>query len=108
MTSLKVLEQYPFTSADSTSYLMSAINGSIMTKKGTLNISNRRLSKDNVIFLNNKKELLSEIKKYGYTIEQLSSNIDDRVIYNIKFILDWCDNYQYKPNKINKHNLFDI
>ena len=108
MTSLKVLEQYPFTSADSTSYLMSAINESIMTKKGTLNISNRRLSKDNVIFLNNKKELLSEIKKYGYTIEQLSSNIDDRVIYNIKFILDWCDNYQYKPNKIKKYNLFDI
>ena len=98
MTSLKVLEKYPFTSADSTSYLQSAINGNIFTKYGYLNISNRRPYKDNVIFLNDKTLLLSEVEKYGYTIDELSSNSNNRVIYNMKFLIDWCNNYQYTPD----------
>ena len=106
MTSLSILEQYPFTSADSTSYLMAAINGSIMTDYGTLNVSNRRLYKDNMLFLKDKKLLYSIIDKYGYTLQELSEDANKRTIYNIRYLLDWCKNYQYKPANIYKNNLF--
>ena len=106
MTSLDVLEQYPFTSADSTSYLMCAINGSIMSDYGIINLSNKRLYKDNAIFLEDKKLLNEVVSKYGFTFEQLSEDIGNRAIYNMKYLLDWCKNYQYKPSNINKNKLF--
>ena len=106
MTSLKILEQYPFTSADSTSYLMCAINGNIMTDYGTLNVSNRRLYKDNMLFLKDKNLLNDIITKYGFTLDELSEDSNKRTLYNIKYLLDWCKNYQYKPSNIIKNNLF--
>lgn len=108
MTSLEILEQYPFTSADSTSYLMTAINGTIMTDLGYLNVSERRLTKDNMMFLNNKDLLEKTVSKYGFTLEELSKDISKRTIYNIKYLLDWSNNYQYKPAKLQTHKLFDI
>ena len=102
MTSLNILERYPFTSADSTSYLMQAINGSIMTEYGAINLSDRRLSKDNVLFLADKTLLTKVIERYGFTLEELSQDIGARAIYNIKYLLDWCNNYEYKPVKIQK------
>lgn len=106
MTSLNILEQYPFTSADSTSYLMSAINGGIMTDYGVLNISNRRLYKDNMLFLKDKKILNDIISKYEFTLEELSEDANKRTIYNIKYLLDWAKNYKYKPSNIKQNNLF--
>jgi hypothetical protein len=108
MTSLDILEQYPFTSADSTSYLMSAINGNIMTKYGCLNVSERRLSKDNMRFLKDKDLLDSVVNKYGFTLDELASDVSKRTIYNIKYLLDWCNNYVYKPAKIKQKKLFEI
>ena len=106
MTSLDILEQYPFTSADSTSYLMCAINGSIMTDYGIVNLSNRRLTKDNALFIEDKELLNKLITKYDFTLEELSDDIGARAVYNIKYLLDWCNNYQYKPSSIKKLNLF--
>ena len=106
MTSLKILEKYPFTSADSTSYLMQAVNGSIMTDYGAINLSERRLLKDNALFLKDKTLLNSICEKYGFTVEELSKDIGKRAVYNIKYLLDWCNNYQYKPDKLKNIKLF--
>lgn len=106
MTSLKILEKYPFTSADSTSYLMTAINGSIMTEYGIVNLSDRRLLKDNALFLKDKTLLNKLISRYGFTLEELSSDIGPRAVYNMMYLLDWCNHYEYKPNKISKIKLF--
>lgn len=106
MTSLKILEKYPFTSADSTSYLMQAVNGSIMTEYGAINISDRRLTKDNALFLKDKSLLEKVVSKYGFTVDELATSIDNRMIYNIKYLLDWCKNYEYKPDKIKNTKLF--
>lgn len=106
MTSLSILEQYPFTSADSTSYLITAINGTIMTDYGYLNISDRRLSKDNVLFTPDKELLNKIVSKYGFTLKELSESGSNRTIYNMKYLLDWCENYKYKPNKLKQNKLF--
>lgn len=106
MTSLNILEQYPFTSADSTSYLKYAIHGSIMTNYGIVNLSDRILSKDNALFLEDKALLEKVVSKYGFSVKELSEDIGNRVIYNMKYLLDWCKNYEYKPSKINKNKLF--
>ena len=106
MTSLKILEKYPFTSADSTSYLMQAVNGSIMTEYGAINISDRRLTKDNALFLKDKSLFEKVVSKYGFTVDELATSIDNRMIYNIKYLLDWCKNYEYKPDKIKNIKLF--
>lgn len=106
MTSLDVLEQYPFTSADSTSYLITAINGTIMTDYGYLNVSERRLSKDNMRFLKDKNLLDSITNKYGFTLDELASDISKRTIYNMRYLLEWAENYEYKPSKIKQNKLF--
>lgn len=106
MTSLNILEKYPFTSADSTSYLMCAINGNIMTDYGTINVSDRRLYKDNALFLKDKNLLDNIISKYGFTLKELSEDSNKRTLYNIEYLLDWANNYEYKPSNIKQNNLF--
>ena len=61
MTSLPVLERYPFTSADSTSWIMTGANGGIMTPNGTVVISDKQ--KDNPQhILHQTKEEIEEVK----------------------------------------------
>lgn len=100
MTYLEILERYPFTSADSTTWLMNAINGMIMTKYGSLVVSKNRLNdKQNVFRM--PKESISQLEKYvntfGYTLEDLSTQYKARMFFNIKYYKYWCDNYVYKP-----------
>lgn len=106
MTSLDILEQYPFTSADSTSYIMCAVNGGIMTEYGVVVLSDRRMTKNNGLFLNDKTRLTELANRYGFSIEELAESAYNRMLYNIKFLLDWCENYKYKPPKVNKNKLF--
>ena len=49
MTSLYILERYPFTSADSTSWILNGANGSIMTKYGSVRATSARDRKFNRI-----------------------------------------------------------
>ena len=106
MTSLDVLEQFPFTSADSTGYLQAAIYGGLMTPYGTVNISNRRLLKDNALFSKDMTLLNQLLDKYGFTLEELSESIEKRTLFNMKYLLEWSENYEYKPSKIKKNQLF--
>lgn len=108
MTSLEILEQYPFTSADSTSYLIAAImDGSIMSDYGYLKVSDRKLAyKDNKLFLADKTLLNKLITKYGFTLKELSKDSTKRVLYNMRYLLDWCQKYEYKPSSITQTKLF--
>lgn len=109
LTRLGYLEQYPFTSADSTAWLMTAINGSIFSKWGTLKISDRAIYKDDHIC--NKIEAgQEEIKKYitskGFTYEELMSSDLKRQEWNYKYLCEWADNYKYTPNIGKNKKLF--
>lgn len=109
MTSLHILERYPFTSADSTSWIMNGANGSIMTRYGSVTISSSRLNAPDHI-RKMPKEAQQEIQKYveshGYTLQGLADDYKQRVIFNIKFLLDWARNYEYRPSKVTRRSLF--
>lgn len=109
MTSLHVLERYPFTSADSTSWILNGANGSIMTKYGSITISSGRLTAPDHI-LKMPKEAQQEIQRYveshGYTMKGLADDYKQRVIFNIQYLQEWARNYIYKPSDVRKRPLF--
>lgn len=110
MTVLSLLEQFPFYSADSTTWLMIGANGGIMDKKyNVVNISERQKNnKDN--FVNYPEEakryLYKQFEHFGYTYEQLATDYRERMKYNIDYLLEWAHNYQYKPKHLGLCKLF--
>lgn len=109
MTSLYILEAYPFTSADSTSWIMNGANGSIMTKYGSITVSDaRRAAPEHICRMS--KEAQKEIAQYaesrGYTIQGLAEDYKQRVIFNIKFLMEWARNYKYTPSSVKRKTLF--
>lgn len=107
MTVLKVLEKFPFYSADSTSYLQQAIYGIIMTKFGSINISDKNKKKDNFSYMSEQMQQVIEdyVNEFGYTIDELKSSYLKRILFNIDYCLDWCNNYRYTPYKISSNFL---
>lgn len=109
MTSLWVLDRYPFTSADSTSWIMTGANGGIMSKYGVLMVSdNGKRNPKHVANL--PKAVLEELESYieaqGFTLEALGSDYKARMCFNIMYLKEWADNYEYKPVEINQDKLF--
>lgn len=109
MTSLNVLEQYPFTSADSTSWLLSAANGSIIIEGKTMPISDRRLHDNKNLMCRStgvKESAESIVKRFGYTLQQLSEDSVARRTFNIRSLKEWEDNYEYQGNSLFKVDLW--
>lgn len=109
LTRLGYLEQYPFTSADSTAWLMTGINGSIFSKWGTLKVSDRSIYREDHVA--NKLEAgQEEIKVYveskGFTLDELMTNDQKRQEWNYRYLCDWADNYKYTPNIGKNKKLF--
>lgn len=111
MTVIKLLEKFPFYSADSTTWLQLGINGNILTKSyGILNVSERgKFNKDNVNAyspeLQDKVE--EELREHGYTLEEVSTNYKARLKFNIDTLYEWAQNYQYKgPKSFISNRLF--
>ena len=107
ITVLDILECYPFTSADSTSYQKSATMGAINVEclNKVIKISNQTIKDIN--HFNNlpdhlKNLIIDEIGKYGYTLERLQNNTNQRINFNVDYFLRWQNSYQYKPRKIIK------
>lgn len=109
MTSKWILEQYPFTSADSTSWLMTGVNGSIMTPYGIILVSQNKLNDPSHI--NNMPTKAREnveqfVEKLGYQLEEAMIDYKIRMCINISYLKQWADNYEYKPIKTFKKSLF--
>lgn len=109
MTRLDILEKYPYTSADSTSWKLNAAMGSIYTPWGNVYISDRGKYQLNYIF-NQPKEAQDKIVQYikdnGFTVEEAISKDTCRYILNIKYLMKWADNYVFKGIKHKKQQLF--
>lgn len=109
MTRLDILEEYPFTSADSTSWLQTANFGSITIGAKNICLSDRKLlSDDNLI--NKSTALFEDVKKIieekGFTLEQLQEDSNARLMFNVMNFYDWSINYKCKFNPITKIELF--
>lgn len=109
MTSLYVLEMYPFTSADSTSWLLNGANGSIMTKYGSVLVSEKSRHLPGHI-AKMPKEAQQEIQRYveskGYDMQKLATDYTERIKLNIDYLLDWAKNYRCKPSTVKRRTLF--
>ena len=111
MTVIRLLEKFPFYSADSTTWLQLGVNGNINTKSyGIVNVSERgKYNKGNVSNLNEeaKRTIIEEIESYGYTIEEVCNNYKARLKFNIDTMYDWAQNYQYRgPETFTSRKLF--
>lgn len=111
MTVLSLLEQYPFYSADSTTWLMLGVNGNLVTKCcGIVSVSDRQKHRKDNIFNMHKdiiKKVEEELSELGYTLHDVSTDYKKRLIANVKYFMDWANNYQYKPRThISRNRLF--
>lgn len=109
MTSLALLEKYPFYSADSTSWIMTCANGSIMTRFGLVVMSD--VQKDSPKHFNHlpeeaKKQIERELAEWGYTIEDAIKDYKVRGLINAHYLKDWADNYTYKGTDRYQRRLF--
>jgi hypothetical protein len=109
MTSLRLLENYPFTSADSTSWIMTGANGSIRTPFGVVVVSENVMDK-NTHVQNMSSDAAKNLNDYltsiGLSLEEVATDYKKRMLANLKYLKTWSDNYQYKGNSNYVKRLF--
>lgn len=109
MTSLDLLEQYPFYSADSTSWLMTSANGSIMTSWGLMLMSDVQVDNPkhfNHMSAETQAKVAAEVAKWGYDIEEAKTNYKIRGLINASYLKNWADNYKFKGTSRYQRRLF--
>ena len=109
MTIEKVLEQFPFTSADSTGWIMVGANGGIKvdTKIVTLSaLSTHKSSHLEQRSVAVQEAVKKKIEEFGFTVDELVENYAKRQLFNVKSLKQWADNYTYKGNNMFKEELF--
>ena len=108
MTQLRLLETYPYTSADSTSWKLSAAMGSIYTPYGLIYVSDRGINERSYIKnqpVDAQINLIRYIEECGFTLDEVAKFDYVRYIVNIKYLMNWAENYQYKGG-VKKKRLF--
>lgn len=108
MTSLKLLEKYPFTSADSTSWIMIGANGNILTPYGLVTVSNSQSHLKNHISNTTvaEKMLQKYLQSIGLELELVKTDYRYRMLANLIYLKRWSDNYVYKGSVIKRKKLF--
>ena len=108
MTSLNLLETYPFYSADSTSWLLSASMGNLLTSNGTLYVGSDYNKPNHIKRYPVAVEEMIKAKCRYYSLEydKLEEDYKEREKYNVCFFKEWADNYKFKGTKIYRRTLF--
>lgn len=109
MTSLDLLEKYPFYSADSTSWLMTSANGSIMTSWGLMLMSDVQVTNSkhfNHMSPETQAKVAEEVAKWGYDIEECKTNYKIRGLVNASYLKNWADNYKFRGTNRYQRRLF--
>ena len=104
MTSFSLLSEYPITSADSTSWIMTGANGGIMTDMGTIDVSEQNAKFPNHwshLDNNHLKQINTQLKEYGFTLDELSTDYRARLKYHLRYMYNKALNLKqaYKPKK---------
>lgn len=104
LTSRRVLQKYPFTSADSTTWIQEAKYGVIRVGDESIIVSDRQVGKPD--YWTNatevvQNEFLKRVAKRDWTLEELESNITPRANWNIIEWQEWVARYKcsYKPTR---------
>ena len=108
-TALDVLEKFPLTSADSTTWVQAAAYGNIIIDNKLYMISDRRL-KDNGNVLNQSKAIRDaldeKIRALGYTLDDAVTDYNVRQQINIISMKNWADNYKCSYTNIARGDLW--
>lgn len=108
-TALDVVEKFPLTSVDSTTWIQTAAHGSIMYNKKAIICSDRRV-KDPKNIINAPKALQEDVDrlahKYGTSLEELLKDQKARLAFNIHYLREWELNYKYTPVTESKVDLW--
>lgn len=94
LTDTKLLKKYPFTTVDSTRWLMVGGMGKIITDYGILCVSNeQQYSRKHFSQLPNETQIkLSEdINKFNTTLNELSESVVARKLFNLKYLHSWVN-----------------
>lgn len=98
MTSYKILEEFPFTSCDSTSWTVAPNFGSVKSPWGVLFTSPKKIH-DPLHILNQDLDVIEEFEEHiaemGLTLKLLE-DYKYRQIYAIHHMMKWAENYKYK------------
>ena len=52
------------------------------------------------------QEIQNYVESHGYKLEDLADDYKQRMLFNIEFLLDWSENYKYRPSKVARRSLF--
>lgn len=100
MTSFDLLSQYPITSADSTSWIMTGANGNIMTDYGIIAVSDKgSMLPEHYSHLPDdiREEFCNNVEKYGFTLKELQESRDKRIMHNARYMQKKADELVYRP-----------
>lgn len=118
MTSLYLLERYPFWSADSAGWVKKAAYGFVYIPKPNIvpgemsytliGFGTRTNSPDH--FVNQdaitKKYIREYIEQIGVKFDDLSNKVYERSLANCIYLKKWADNYKFTGQSYNKRSLF--
>ena len=89
LTDFSILEKYPITSADSTSWIMVGAMGNIMSDYGNISVSENRKN-DPKHYSHLPQQAISDfnksIEQYGFTLDDLARHRDNRILYNAMYL----------------------
>lgn len=100
MTSFSLLEAYPITSADSTSWIMTGANGNIITDVGIIAISEKakRLPEHYSHLCPSHQDAFEKtISKYGFTLDELQVDYKARLRYHLRYLSEKASKTKYIP-----------
>lgn len=100
MTSFKLLESYPITSADSTSWIMVGATGGIMTDMGTIAVSDIMAREQNHyshLSIEHQEAFNQQIAPFGFTLDELRISRDNRIMFNARYMNKKAQELVYNP-----------
>ena len=107
MTSLSLLEMFPFYSADSTSWIMQGATGKIITPFGSMDVSDKtKYTKQHLTNIHEDARVKIEtwLEENGMSLELVLTDYKYRTLCNLIALKYWADNYKYKGGDIKVRN----
>jgi len=109
LTALDVLQHFEFTSADSTTWVLTGAFGAIMTPLGRIPVSEQTGHKPGGLtsLSSQKREKLKQyVESMGEDLDELVVDTESRIRLNVKYLLDWEENYNFVGSKLHENILF--
>lgn len=106
MTDLDLLAQFPFYSADSSTWALAGAMGEIITDFGRIAVSNRKIA-DPKYYLHNqvfRASIDEYVRKFGFNISDLEESAEFRKKFNVAYLMSWERDYvcKYKASSVRR------